>query len=198
LHGVYPYTEAHGPSTRPKTAGHTAVYTARRRSCNGHLRGRVHGPSDRSVHVRLHGRTRLLHGLVTGMFAAVYASRRRPCTHMHVYTGRKWPCIRPYTAVYMYTDVHGRITAAYRYTALYAARTRCVHCRVTAVYICIRAVYTANGRVRAVYTARTRPFDSRGHGSCTRPCTRPVYKAAYRGRVHARIHGPFTVVYTAV
>jgi len=82
------------------------VYTARTRSCNGHVRGRERGPTrpcTRPVHVRLHGRTQLLHGLETGKYTAVY-----------VYVGHLYTCM--YTRaengrVYgLRRLVHGRIT----------------------------------------------------------------------------------------
>jgi len=68
------------------------------------------------------------------------------------------------------------------------------HCH--SMYICRVYMYTAvymavngpcarvHGRVRAMYTAVTRPW--------TRMCTRPIY-----GCVHGRLHGAYTAVDTA-
>ena len=118
-------TEVYGPSTRPKTATCTAVYTA-------------HGTRPYTARTRTCTCTRPRTGRVNCPYTAVYAARTQQCDA--VYT-----CTRVvYTAVPgRYTS--GRAQAVYTvvYMAMHTARIRCtrlvrdrVHGRATVVCTC--------------------------------------------------------------
>ena len=137
VHGHY--TTVYSPSTRPKTAVCTAVYTVPTQPCTRAVHTNVYGPCTRP-------------------FSAVYTATTRPCTlavHTAAYTARR--VCATYTVVYM--GRCGQLRACTRAdTAHTWPRARPVHGRVRLhVYSCTRAVWTARSRP-AVYTARAPPF----------------------------------------